>query len=990
MTVKGKKFQKSIITKPTTSPATEEGEIRNDSADNKQKVFTEGAEREILTNNQTQTVSNKTIDSANNTVTVDADTATVSNIEVDNLKSGVLETDLNNAVDDTKLASAQAIKTYVSEQVATKDEASEISYNNTTSGMTATNVQTAVDEVEGRLDTAESTLSTVSTGLADHLADTTDAHDASAISNVPTGNLTSTNVQSALNELQVDVDSKASASDLTNHINATASAHASTAISYDNTTSGMTAINAQAAIDEVEGRVETVEASVTTNATNLTNHINDAVGAHAATAISVSPSGNLAATDVQDALEELQTDIDTRATSSDLTTHTSATSGVHGVTGDVVGTTDTQTLTSKTIQGASIESPSRIDPKKDTKANLEIYATTANDGEMVFATDTKEFFIVKDAALSPVGSGSGGGLDVFYTEDFTSTDASDFSTGNDAGLSGGTLQGTLTNETVSPISGDVSLKYTQAAGSLNDYFLSPSISLDPKQAGNSTFATLYFTHTGNKGDIKLLIRDNVTGTVSSDLDLFTDPTNPTRFSTRVQISQGATSINWGAQVVVENVGAVLILDSIELSLNPVNYQALQKDNSTTVSVRNNGSITTNDWEQTTEGVSTLVRANTGVINVTLDTSIYTVAPSINSGMGDSASFAANITFRNVTATGFDIYTYDSSGTSRDLDFEFTVTKKKPDYQQIEESVVIAQDNTDSSCRLSLGNGYGSTNSVIRRYSNFTSSGSAFTYTDSATEGGSVTVNESGLYFITRKDFRGSGLSNVGISVNSTELTTAIENITPDDALAIDYSSSSGLTVTVGAFKYLNKGDIIRAHDNGNNSTSTDSAVLDIAKLGFKSLSAIPVQQIAIIKDVKPQGTNGGTANTGSFFARDLNTVEGDASIVSLGSNQITLGKGRYYVSGKVPGVNVGLFTSQFINTADSTDVIEGSSEISELGTENNTISSMFEGYLEVTSQSTYEVQMQVSTSNATIGLGQACNFSPKSEVYTTVTIIKIR
>lgn len=43
------------------------------------------------------------------------------------------------------------------------------------------------------------------------------------------------------------------------------------------------------------------------------------------------PSGNLAATDVQTALDELQTDIDTRATSSALTSHTSNTSNPHSV-----------------------------------------------------------------------------------------------------------------------------------------------------------------------------------------------------------------------------------------------------------------------------------------------------------------------------------------------------------------------------------------------------------------------------------------------------------------------------------------------------------------------------------------------------------------------------------------------------------------------------------------------------------------------------------
>ncbi len=68
---------------------------------------------ELPTNSSTDTLTNKTIDADNNTI---------SNLEVDNLKSGVLDTDLSStAGTDTTLPSAKAVKTYVDTQVTAQD-----------------------------------------------------------------------------------------------------------------------------------------------------------------------------------------------------------------------------------------------------------------------------------------------------------------------------------------------------------------------------------------------------------------------------------------------------------------------------------------------------------------------------------------------------------------------------------------------------------------------------------------------------------------------------------------------------------------------------------------------------------------------------------------------------------------------------------------------------------------------------------------------------
>jgi hypothetical protein len=60
--------------------------------------------------------------------------------------------------------------------------------------------------LDGVTSAIQTQLDASTTNLSNHLVDTIDAHDASAISNIPSGNLSATEVQAALNELQSDID----------------------------------------------------------------------------------------------------------------------------------------------------------------------------------------------------------------------------------------------------------------------------------------------------------------------------------------------------------------------------------------------------------------------------------------------------------------------------------------------------------------------------------------------------------------------------------------------------------------------------------------------------------------------------------------------------------------------------------------------------------------------------------------------------------------
>jgi hypothetical protein len=155
------------------------------------KVGEIGTESEVITANHSQTIINKTINADNNTI---------SELETDNLKAGVVSTDLDVAVDNTKLAGSQAVKDYVIARVAEKDDASEITYtpaDGTDYDVVPTHVDGALDELADRVNTTED-------GLATHLNADPSKHNANQINNTPAGNIIATDVQGAIDELDTE------------------------------------------------------------------------------------------------------------------------------------------------------------------------------------------------------------------------------------------------------------------------------------------------------------------------------------------------------------------------------------------------------------------------------------------------------------------------------------------------------------------------------------------------------------------------------------------------------------------------------------------------------------------------------------------------------------------------------------------------------------------------------------------------------------------
>jgi hypothetical protein len=182
-----KKFFKGILlVGESTNPSdNKEGSVFHNSSDYRLKAYIEGAVRQIVTNSQGQTLTNKTINVSNNTI-ITAASGNLASTEL-NAALAELQTDIDSR------ATSASLTAHLNDFSDAHDAAA-ISFDKLPYTITSSDVQGAIGETW--------------VTLQGHLTDSSDAHDASAISVVPSGALGSTDVQTALQELQTDIDSR--------------------------------------------------------------------------------------------------------------------------------------------------------------------------------------------------------------------------------------------------------------------------------------------------------------------------------------------------------------------------------------------------------------------------------------------------------------------------------------------------------------------------------------------------------------------------------------------------------------------------------------------------------------------------------------------------------------------------------------------------------------------------------------------------------------
>ncbi|MCA0214507.1 MAG: hypothetical protein LCH79_15185 [Proteobacteria bacterium] len=132
-----------------------------------------------------------------------------------------------------------------------------------------------------------------------------------------------------------------------------------------------------------------------------------------------------------------------------------------------------------------------------------------------------------------------------------------------------------------------------------------------------------------------------------------------------------------------------------------------------------------------------------------------------------------------------------------------------------------------------GNGHGSTNDKIRRYTTTqTNTGTAITYADSAANGASFTINQPGFYECYMQDSASAGNPLYGISVNSAQLTTDISSITAASRFGLARAATTNFGTPLTRVLRLVIGDVVRPHtDGGPDDTTVTGSLFSIRKVG---------------------------------------------------------------------------------------------------------------------------------------------------------------
>jgi len=145
---------------------------------------------------------------------------------------------------------------------------------------------------------------------------------------------------------------------------------------------------------------------------------------------------------------------------------------------------------------------------------------------------------------------------------------------------------------------------------------------------------------------------------------------------------------------------------------------------------------------------------------------------------------------------------------------------------------------------------------------------------------------------------------------------------------------------------------------------------------------------AIICDQKGEQDDGGTFTSGAWQTRDLNTEIADPDgIVSISSNQFTLGAGTYLIEASAPGYRCNRHITRIQNITAGTTVQVGSVQYCNQ-TYNIYNRSIVLARVTITGSTAFEIQHRCQTAQPTNGFGTDSGITGVPSIYTIVKIYK--
>ena len=655
-----------------------------------------------------------------------------------------------------------------------------------------------------------------------------------------------------------------------------------------------------------------------------------------------------------------------------------------------------------TITNSSIVTPSRLDVKQGTEADLTTYAATASNGQMCFATDTKKMYQVVDSALTEVGGGGAGSSDTIHlliANNFTDIDDVDL-TGNNAAFDGG---GAITEApTLSTTAADlildndetVVIKYVPAADGSSDYF-GFTKGIDQGYRGRMLGFAFEFKNDSTVVDddfrfcVKIKDGANAGLITYKNMEAYSPANNESKsFQTAIFIPTDCTEIEFGWQNTSATTTVELYVDNILVSAKPYQYVDLEISQTIRLHTSNGfGSSSTKIRRYTTVveniGANLITYADSASLGSTftiLKDGIYSISISDTGTADNYAGVSLNSSelttnLQSITASdrlclqyesvstasacaawegklsaGDVIRPHTAGGDSWSTTYcNFTITGRAKS-----EHVVTAAESTPNVFSAYITNS--GTPTVSTQSSDFISS-----ITDNSA--GNSTINFiSGFFTVAPTVFVASTLAHAEVSNISTSGVTIV-------------TANSGFSATDAPF-----------------SLSVERQGTDVKNASF--LIAIPVAESCYLKDVKSAGAAGGTFTQDAWRTRDLTVANKDGGTSNdgcswcvLSSNRFTVPAGTYDLYATLPARIVNSTKCRLYDITNSVDAIIGATMGNGGSLETN---SVIDGTITPTVPTTYEIQHYCTLTSATNGFGYPSNIDSKSEVYTQVRITKIK